>query len=1145
MSRKWKSVASFFVVTALLLVVAPFESQLTAGGYIPKSIYVTADQSKTPSFGEGTSCDAPDAVVDTSVNSSEITSLFDDHVLSGDAVVFCPGTYYISETIEISNKEVFIIGIATATSDFTGDVILDGKGTTQIIRVVGTGSLGLAGLVLQNGYAPNQSIVNDCVTESGCGGAIGIMTSGTVFINFALFRGNHSASIGGAIAINGGQGLWDTTDDGVTNPTQNTCLTVVELCKNATVTISASHFEGNSAMDGGAIGSTVHNLAQDPNKTEIGSNTFYDNTASRAGDAAAAVFSWMQITNNTIVEPTWSNSGAVSGSVRLVNNIIAVQEAAPEGTPTGVLCGGAVSDGGGNIANDATCDFSNELRLTQGDSFVVGDYEVLDLSPLSTFETHGTPMFAPLQFSPAIGAGLEYSSCFDSDQRGVNRLPAIDGETNCESGAFERMMPNEPFITYTTGGGPSGIGMTGNPFVVPVGMEMQINHDYPIMAGLYDPFLDDIELFSFPYANWSIGDRTLMLQADFGGGDFEPFIYEMEFELPYTAWPDCQIGFDFCIESATLSHDGNDYSLRNTNDFNLEFNANFLDGGNGVMSFNWGLGAWGSGFQSHIDALHEDDTVTAVLRTGGFVPRMTTSFSKDLTVSVSETAGVNRITITGKPTEVNWLEAAHSLYTSCTQTGVCGDDTTKASAPLTIFNGNTQDLHTFGDEADKFSGFYSAQNAQFGPAVQLLALMFYPDEEYWELLLANPHLSSTDQVNTGSMNSWVPASYFESLGTTLTAAAAVGFTVESEETTDDGPVTRVVPAEISIVNNGLMVSVDNLSYSTNRIRVRNEPDPGIRVMASSVAGGEYRNDPNMTYSFRMDRVVSGASVDDFEFDTSTTATGCSINSVSINDLDVLVEVTGCSDSGEVVLKMKANSMQFGSDTGPDTAYTASLVTIDSVAPSATSFTTSEPSVTKSAEITYSLQFSEAVEGIDGDDFVNTGNAINCEFEPSGSSGTTITVTVTGCSNSGTLRPQLVTTNITDLAGNSPVAEVITASGTIKIDRVPPQLRFKTVTAKKTKLRTLTFSVRATNLKESLRCSTITKDDFVITKGKFISSTSKKGKCLVKIRSTIKASGRGTTQVAKSGRLQISDMAGNIQSSVSGLSLKWTILKGVG
>jgi hypothetical protein len=73
---------------------------------------------------------------------------------------------------------------------------------------------------------------------------------------------------------------------------------------------------------------------------------------------------------------------------------------------------------------------------------------------------------------------------------------------------------------------------------------------------------------------------------------------------------------------------------------------------------------------------------------------------------------------------------------------------------------------------------------------------------------------------------------------------------------------------------------------------------------------------------------------------------------------------------------------------------------------------------------------------------NGGTAANCAFSVTGT-GASYTVTINGCSDSGTLRPRLASNGVSDLVGNAGPSASADASTTITIDRVAPTVSWTT------------------------------------------------------------------------------------------------------
>ncbi len=106
-------------------------------------------------------------------------------------------------------------------------------------------------------------------------------------------------------------------------------------------------------------------------------------------------------------------------------------------------------------------------------------------------------------------------------------------------------------------------------------------------------------------------------------------------------------------------------------------------------------------------------------------------------------------------------------------------------------------------------------------------------------------------------------------------------------------------------------------------------------------------------------------------------------------------------------------------------------------PSVSSFTSSQVTPTNiSSDITYTLTFSESISGFEGSDLTNSGTSTGCSFSVSGSSGTTFTVTASGCGE-GTLIPRVAANAVTNSNSDSGPATAANSSTTITIDRTAP------------------------------------------------------------------------------------------------------------
>ena len=118
---------------------------------------------------------------------------------------------------------------------------------------------------------------------------------------------------------------------------------------------------------------------------------------------------------------------------------------------------------------------------------------------------------------------------------------------------------------------------------------------------------------------------------------------------------------------------------------------------------------------------------------------------------------------------------------------------------------------------------------------------------------------------------------------------------------------------------------------------------------------------------------------------------------------------------------------------------ADLATIQNwvIAPSPSSFTSSQTSPTNTLNsFDYSMSMTQSITGLASSDFSNAGTATGCSFTPNASSGSSFTITVSGCGE-GTVRPQLLANSVTGTQTGPPVNSP--ASTTIIIDRTAPTI----------------------------------------------------------------------------------------------------------
>jgi len=141
------------------------------------------------------------------------------------------------------------------------------------------------------------------------------------------------------------------------------------------------------------------------------------------------------------------------------------------------------------------------------------------------------------------------------------------------------------------------------------------------------------------------------------------------------------------------------------------------------------------------------------------------------------------------------------------------------------------------------------------------------------------------------------------------------------------------------------------------------------------------------------------------------------------------------------------STVFTDAAGNDSVASAtSTFTIDTTAPSVSIAVPTSP--VRILPETFTLTFSEAINGLTSADFTNGGGTSSgCTFTPSASSGTVITVSVNNCGD-GTLSLQVVANGVNDESGNTgpTVAEV---AASVTIDNGPPTVTLTNARVKNT------------------------------------------------------------------------------------------------
>ena len=273
----------------------------------------------------------------------------------------------------------------------------------------------------------------------------------------------------------------------------------------------------------------------------------------------------------------------------------------------------------------------------------------------------------------------------------------------------------------------------------------------------------------------------------------------------------------YCFAEASVTPVGG--SPESLTDAGLTVSAVPVDGSGTTLS--WTVDGWNTdGVGDEV----RNGTVTVVIHTGTFVPRFTAAVASGLRVLRTEdTDGNYTMTVTGRPVLTHW--ASGSLGDSCAAGTSCGDLNAQADAPTWRFSGTTQDLS---DASEGYrtilDGAYYATDAQAHTSLPsmgitprgLVALYF------WSIpVLGNPFLDSTGQPVRGSLNVWLPASYFANAGTDVDTAVTTGFDITNVavDTGGQGPIDE--PATVSKQDGGVALDIPDVSYGLRSITVHN------------------------------------------------------------------------------------------------------------------------------------------------------------------------------------------------------------------------------------------------------------------------------------------------------------------------------------
>jgi len=353
------------------------------------------------------------------------------------------------------------------------------------------------------------------------------------------------------------------------------------------------------------------------------------------------------------------------------------------------------------------------------------------------------------------------------------------------------------------------------------------------------------------------------------------------------------------------------------------------------------------------------------------------------------------------------------------------------------------------------------------------------------------------------------------------------------------PVATTSPLIIAGLANGTTYSVAIRAVTASGTGTTSEltsgtpfTTPGAPSISSIAPSGT-----SLTVNFSAPESNGGNAVTNYQYSTNA---GTSWSAVDPASTMSPITITGLAANTLYNIKIRAvNSAGAGAASSTVEATTGAGG--DVTAPTVSSFTSAQSTPTNVSSFTYTLTFSESVTGVAAGDFTNTGTASGCSFAPGTDSGSSRTVTVSGCGE-GTVTPRFAANGASDAAGNAGPVSAATASTTITRDTTAPTVTLAASAATSTSV-SISFTVTGS---EAVTCSTLSTSvgtDFTLTNISTIDSIVQTSStvCTVNVTSSATAGGGATvsTLTAAAG-FSMTDSAGNAQTTLTGSPKSTTV-----
>jgi len=337
-------------------------------------------------------------------------------------------------TISGGNRRVFFVSIGGTftvqnltiaygySTGLGGGIHNDGTLTVINSTFTGNNSVESAGGAIYSGGT--LTVTDSSFSNNGAGLGGGIYASASLMVTNSTFSGNS--------AISGG-GIYASASLIVTNSTfsGNSAISGGGIYGSASLTVTASTFSGNRATYyyGGGTGGGIYSYSGGTltvtNSTFSGNSADYDGGGIGSGTGT--------VTNSTFSGNSASHNGggiASIGTLTVTNTVVA-------NSTSGGNCFGAITDGGHNLDDGATCAFTG-TSLSNTNPM---------LDPAGLADNGGpTQTIALLSGSPAINAG-DADVCATAPVNGVDQRGYVrpgTGYATCSIGAYESNSPGPP-----------------------------------------------------------------------------------------------------------------------------------------------------------------------------------------------------------------------------------------------------------------------------------------------------------------------------------------------------------------------------------------------------------------------------------------------------------------------------------------------------------------------------------------------------------------------------------------------------------------------------------------------------------------------------------------------------------------------------